>query len=732
MRFDRRTFLRGGMALGFGSWVWGRGGQPLAQSLAVTNAQRLALLIGGAWGGEGLKPLQGCDGDVAGIAEVLQTRYGLPASNIVSLTQQTGTFDTIAETFDTHLRQRAKKGDGVVVYFSGYGVYDPPAELPRYPSWEQALPYLGLLPSAGGDRPPYVSLATLISWLQSLKAKQITLILDCGFAQSAGTLQGNLRSRSAGRLDFRAANQFAPAQPPTKFSLGPVTLMSAAAPGQTAVEGDMGATTMGVFTYGLIQSLWEMADSPLMNGLWAHSRALLVPRLGTLQTPQWQSATNSPEFLSPLPSYPNGEGGILATPVGQSLQSHLAGLSPLVQENALLHSCYQATAIATEIPFLPPPLWQVSHRKGQRVSLVPLPLSNPDKASTKENEPRSLTEAIALGSLREIYRAVPKSLGLTVALGDDLERIERVDATSAFGAITNVEGIINAGDGRADCVFGKLDTHRYTLFTEGGELLQPLTKSESSGAIKTVVSSLESSLNRLLAVKWLTLLANPDSARLGVQVSVTQATSGDNPLPRSLYEWRSRRGLPPGGVGSPPNPLTSGDRVTSVPSAPPDFLPTVAANQTLQCHLENWGNDTLYGCLLGIDNRNLEVAGIFDPQLLLLNPQQRLTLPHPEAPLWSVSGDKGIAQWFLVLSRYPLTATLAAISQQVTSNNSPASSPTLALPPRLLVLKNLLPVVTALVTDLTGHPPAHVTVPEEVTLLDTADWLSLPIMYQVL
>jgi hypothetical protein len=158
----------------------------------------------------------------------------------------------------------------------------------------------------------------------------------------------------------------------------------------------------------------------------------------------------------------------------------------------------------------------------------------------------------------------------------------------------------------------------------------------------------------------------------------------------------------------------------------------VAANQTLQCHLENWGNDTFYGCLLGIDNRNLEVAGIFDPQLLLLNPQQRLTLPHPDAPLWSVSGDKGIAQWFLVLSRYPLTATLAAISQQVTSNNSPASSPTLALPPRLLVLKNLLPVVTALVTDLTSHPPTHVTVPEEVTLVDTADWLSLPIMYQVL
>ena len=47
------------------------------------------------------------------------------------------------------------------------------------------------------------------------------------------------------------------------------------------------------------------------------------------------------------------------------------------------------------------------------------------------------------------------------------------------------------------------------------------------------------------------------------------------------------------------------------------------------------------------------------------------------------------------------------------------------------MLKNLLPVVLALVADLGSHPPAKVTVPDDVTLLDTADWLSLPIMYQV-
>ena len=734
MTFDRRTFLRGGMALGFGVGVWGRGGQPMAQSLAASTSQRLALLIGVGSVGGGLGKLKGCGSDVERLAEVLQYRYGFLASDIVTLTQPQGSLAQIREAFESHLQQRARKGDGVVVYFSGYGTYAPPPNISPPPTWEQAIPYLGLLPAdalTNDNRPQSLGLAALIGWLQSLKTKQVTLILDCGFAQTDATLQGNLHSRSAGRLDASPAAATSNGQTPPKFALAPVNLISAAAPGQTAVEGQMATTTTGLFTYGLTQSLWEAASANLMAGLWDHSRLLLVPRLGSLQTPQWQSASNSPDFLSPLPSCAAGEGGILAGAASPSIQSHLAGLTPLVQRKALFNSCYQATAIATEVPFTPPPLWQVSSIKGQRISLVPLSSNSADKEAEKDTE-IPFSEAIAQGSLREIYRAIPKSLALTVALGSDLERIERVDATSAFGAISQrsatryatVEAIINAGEGRADCVFGKLDTHRYTLFSEGGELLQPLTKSESSGAIKTVVSTLESSLNRLLALKWLTLLANADSTRLGVQMNLTQQTSGENPLPRSLYEWRSPR------FPKPNNPASS-DHAPSVPSAPPDFLPTVAANQTLQCQLENLGNETLYGCLLGIDNRNLGVAGIFDPQLQLLKPLQRLTLPRPDDPLWSVTGEKGIAQWFLVLSRYPLQSTLTALSQQVTSNNSaPSATPT--LPSRLLVLKNLLPVVLALVEDLSSHPPDEVTVADDVTLLDTADWLNLPIMYQVL
>jgi hypothetical protein len=203
-----------------------------------------------------------------------------------------------------------------------------------------------------------------------------------------------------------------------------------------------------------------------------------------------------------------------------------------------------------------------------------------------------------------------------------------------------------------------------------------------------------------------------------------QQTSGDSPLPRLIYQWQSTR--------FPHSPQDNNNSKTNtVPDAPPTFLPTVATNQALQCQLENLGEDPLYGCLIGINNRGLSVAGILHPELKLLEGKERLTWPPPEDPLWLIGGDKAIAQWFLVLSRFPLPSTVTALSQQFTSSNS-TNPPNLAdNPPRILGLKNLLPVVSALVEDLFLHGATLAPSPDDVVLLSTADWLSLPILYQV-
>ncbi|WP_242018061.1 caspase family protein [Synechocystis sp. FACHB-383] len=713
----------------------------MGQSLASNTNQKWALLLAAGQGDGSTgdrRGLMGCSTDRQLLGEVLRGRYGFETAKVAGLDPQAMALPALETLFDNHLRQQVQKGDPVVVAFSGYGSYNPPAAMTPNPTWEQALPYLGLFLS-GEKENNLLPLTTLVNWLQSLKTKQIYLVLDCGFSTGAKEFEGNLRGRSGGRggpmpPEVNASN------PPAKASLGNITLMSATGPGQTAVEVQLGKQSAGLFTLALTQSLWENNSASAMASLWDHSRNLLVPRLGAEQIPQWRSPNNSPDFLAPTTLGMGGEGMVTGLVGGNSLQGQIVALAPLVQKRALVHSCYLTVPTMgagndlnpTDNPDRPDnTLWQVQNVKGQSATLTAIATTASTKAesaptSTAANDEEAEKETLVGSGLREMYRAIPKTLALTVALAHDLERIERVDATSAFGAIAAVEAVINAGDGSADCVFGKLETHRYSLFTEGGNPLQPLTKSESSGAVKTVISALDPCLNRLLALKWLTLLANGDSTQLGAALKLVQQTSGDNPLPRLTYQWRSAR------HPHPPQDNSTGNGANGVPNAPPSFLPTVATNQALQCELENFSQEPLYGCLIGVNNRGLSVAAILHPDLKLLQGKEQLIWPSPDDPLWIIGGDKAIAHWFLILSRFPLPATATALGQQITGNNS-TNPPSLENnPPRVLALKNLLPVVLALVQDLTAHGVTVAPVPDDMVLLSTADWLSLPIMYQVI
>ncbi|WLT37900.1 caspase family protein [Synechocystis sp. B12] len=263
--------------------------------------------------------------------------------------------------------------------------------------------------------------------------------------------------------------------------MGNITLISATSPGQTAVEVQLGKQSAGLFTLALTQSLWENSSTSVMASLWDHSRNLLVPRLGTEQIPQWRSPNNSPDFLAPTTLTTGGEGMVTGLISGNSLQSQIVALAPLVQKRALVHSCYltfPATETGSDLNSTDNSLWQVQSVKGQSATLTAITKTSSTKAesatsSTEANGGESKKEMLVGSALREIYRAIPKNLALTVALAHDLERIERVDATSAFGAIAAVETVINAGEGSADCVFGRLEAHRYSLFTEGETLCNP-------------------------------------------------------------------------------------------------------------------------------------------------------------------------------------------------------------------------------------------------------------------
>ena len=114
--------------------------------------------------------------------------------------------------------------------------------------------------------------------------------------------------------------------------------------------------------------------------------------------------------------------------------------------------------------------------------------------------------------LQESVRCLPKIIGLTVALDPKLQRIERVDATSAFSAIDTVSGIASDEE-PVDCILGLLasftssssnlttlnssEKSKYGLFLPGGVQI-PNTSGKTGEAIKSSVERLRQNLENLL------------------------------------------------------------------------------------------------------------------------------------------------------------------------------------------------------------------------------------------
>jgi hypothetical protein len=118
---------------------------------------------------------------------------------------------------------------------------------------------------------------------------------------------------------------------------------------------------------------------------------------------------------------------------------------------------------------------------------------------------------------QEAVRVLPRNLTLKIALGNNLSRIERVDATSAFAGIVGVANVSNAPEW-ADCVFDA----GYQLLSVGGQPLAGLMAGAGNEAIKSTVDRLQPAFEQLLAQKWLRLLVNETSAQLPVKIALNR------------------------------------------------------------------------------------------------------------------------------------------------------------------------------------------------------------------
>jgi len=672
------------------------------QALAQPSPRKLALLIG--INQYPHQALSGCLTDVEMQRELLIHRFGFQASDILTLTEEQASREFIEAAFLEHLGKQARPGDVVVFHFSGYGTR---VNLGTSLDTVQNA----LIPAIENNAQNkeivnYLLEETVLLLLRSLTTDKVTAVLDTSYyapstPQVAGSkiraLQQPIEAQIAAELDFQ--NQLK-----IRNSLStPVVLTATSDPQQVAREAIFSGFSAGLFTYALTQYLWESTPATTIQFILSHVGSHLY-KLGSQQQPALLSSKKSLQKAllgeNFLPNSTIGaEGAVTAIAEdGKTVHLWLGGLPPKVLEHYGVNS--RLTLVTGE---------QLVLRSRNGLTA---------KAQISSINP---TTSLQVGQLvQEAVRVLPRNIDLTVALDTQLERIERVDATSAFAAIPRVSTVV-AGEQPADYVLGKLEQtpSRYGLFSLGGELILN-TAGEVEEAVKVAVQRLAPKFQTLLAAKLWRLTENEGSSRLAVKATL-EIISGISP--RVIMQRETVR------------TLSSEKSISKSLSTP-----TVSIGSKMQYRLQNLGDRPVYFILLGLKNNRTAVAfypwqtpqepNIPDTKPLLkqvvIPPGETLTLPQTTAASeWVISGPAFFCEHQLILGTAPLSETLTALDtvKYSTADQRPIGT-----------LLNPLEVAQALLQDLHNASAAkaemNVTAADSY-ILDVNNWASLSFSFQV-
>jgi hypothetical protein len=710
------------------------------QALAQPGGRKLALLVG-----INQYPysaaLGGCVTDVELQRELLIHRFGFDPSNVLTLTDSQATRENIETAFIEHLTEQAKAGDVVVFHFSGYGSrVKRSGELqPDEAVYLQnsLVPVDGILPTREAPAANDLLEETLILLLRSLATEHVTTVLDTSHTLVGNVLQGNLRVRSCpnpptqspspAELAFQeqlllrlksSREQLKNLQSQNQM---PGIVLAAAGPTQLATEAQWNGFSAGLFTYALTQHLWQASPATTVQISLSRAAGTVNQLVGKEQQP-WlmnQNSLHQPLLAYYVPPDPSiGADGVVTAvdENGKTVQLWLAGLPATVLEYYGTNSLLSLSASKSASVSLPAEAGEKGEgeqgSKGagegeQSSSLPPSSSSRLPKLQMRSKE--GLTARARIMSLnivdnsqlqvgqlvQEAVRVLPRHVGLTIALDTTLERIERVDATSAFANIPSVLSVVVAGEQPADYLFGKLRETQSaalspadslldsaTIRTEGSDSLirtggyglfylasDPIhdTFGAAGEAVKSAVNRLTPKLKTLLAAKLLRLTANEGSSRLGVRASLEFVA------PQATVVMQ-RETLRTSAFSNVVAQNKTNQNLTS--RVGEGRIPTLSVGSRIQYRLENYSDRPVYFMLLGLDTNGSAIA-LYEiqpfqgaeesekKQLLkdaVVAPGETLLLPQaPASPDWVIPGPAGLAEFQLICSRAPFTKTLKAL-----------------------------------------------------------------------
>ncbi|MGF1521205.1 MAG: caspase family protein [Leptolyngbyaceae cyanobacterium] len=626
MTLGRREFLqRLGLALaalGLADTTLTGFSKTYQQALA-RSSRRLALLVGvdhypdAVWQEKAPNEkgafLQGAVMDVELQRELLIHRFGVASADIVTLVNEQATSKGILDAIQGHLADQAQPGDTLIFHFSGLGSQ---VHLAGHPSDERVptlVPVDGIPPSKEDDVIHDLFEETLAQVLGSLQRVRVLTILDAsGVGPRLSPYQGNFRVRS--RLTVPTGTWESPPgmsllvpnkTTETLSTTWPGLLLRASKPGAPALEGAWNGFSAGVFTYALTQQIWN--SFPSQRQYWIFQRA-------EYKMKTWSGAEASPQLQGELSTKDRGD---LLT-AGGIPKPAADGFIKSIDERNQNATLWLGGLGASLLPYCTLGL-----------QLQPLPalpgLATVPQGTLMVKTLKGLTakaELLKAGSLApgtplvEQERRLPREIDLIVALDPALERIERVDATSALAGFPEITTTA-PGEQQVDCLFGRyrameqpqreMDSTEsasegaapppksgavvqsgYSLFSPDHTLIAGTAPTEDSEAVKTAVGRLAHPLQELLAIKLLRLTTNPMSSQLPIRLSLQTLEPTGQLL--SVEETLRARQFAKTTAAQQSQPILEED--------------SQSGNPKFQIQLLNLGQQTLYYLILSVVERN--------------------------------------------------------------------------------------------------------------------------------
>lgn len=765
MRLDRRTFLQqAGLSL-FALGASEAGIAPLnnqrriapgvskyLETLADNTNRKLALLVGINKYPQN-KCLNGCLTDIELQKELLINRFGFNPQDIMTLSDRQATRANIETAFVEHLSEQAQADDVVVFHFSGYGgqVKMPLAidgqtakdtSEPEYKLVNSLVPADGMFSSKGAAISNDLLEDTLLLLAQSLSTKKFTLVLDTSFNSSHQQRRGNFKIRSnteiAGQpnpqeLAFRQQLQSkfaAKGLKPTKRLLSlPGVVLSAAGKNQVAAEGQWDGFSAGLFSYALTQYLWQIAPSSKVQVALQRTAETVEQVMGRQQQPTINNSEKPPiAYYMTVSDSASAEGIVSAIANNHNLELKLIGLPATILNSYGDNSCFNLVLNSSTDNVIP---LQIKSRDGFIAKAQCL---------AKETQ---LTKTAKVGQLvKESIRVLNQDLGLEMALDPELQRIERVDATSAVSNVEPITEVVIAGEQNADCVLGLVNqtsnsnpeaeraaetenaSPSYGLFTVGGVLI-PKTTGTKNEAVKSAIARLTPQFNNLLAAKWLELTTNEFSS--GLPVGATLELVDKN---SSSFLYRATL--------SSPSLESDTSKVAPLPVEANSFVPALTNGSHIRFSLINQSDRPIYALLFGLD-ADSNIFALYTPlesprepakaklKNIAIAPETTLIVPETEDSWkWKVSDLTGITSIYAIFSVQPFEQTLANLAAQ--QNLKLDREQVLNVPQPVSAIKTVLQDLHA----ASSVDSQIINSNTDVYALDVNNWATLNFIYEVI